>query len=192
MMLNLNPENAPLPSKGLRLGRTACLDIDGVPLFGFTEDSWRAETKCEACDYAITSLRGGDRHNGPAELRAALGRRRASRAAGETGVLLQCDRCANITTDRYRGRDLRTHNPRGRVTADKAKEARKNRGASAAAADPAADGGSGLGDLLQAAAAAAVVNQITAPPGSGTSAATAGPAGEGPGPGGDDFGLAWI
>lgn len=85
----------------MRLGRTAGIDIDGVPLFGFTEASWRAETSCEACEYAITSLRGEDRHNGPAKLRAALTRQRVSRAAGEMGVLLQCDRSANVNTGRY-------------------------------------------------------------------------------------------
>lgn len=88
MMLNLDPERAPLPSKRLKLGRVPQLDQPSLPIYGLSDDSWRFVTVCQSCDYSI--LGSFDRHNGASNYSIALSQQRRRVAAGCPNAPILC------------------------------------------------------------------------------------------------------
>lgn len=87
MMLNLDPERAPLPSKRLKLGRVN-LDHPGLPIYGLSDESWKNVTVCQSCDYSI--LGSFDRHNGASNYSIALRSQRRRVAAGCPSAPILC------------------------------------------------------------------------------------------------------
>jgi hypothetical protein len=91
VMLYRDPDNGPLPSKGLRLARIPGLDQpEPVPVYGLAEDSWSLEIACCTCHRAILNK---DRVWGPLKLREARKRRAARIHNGEQPPQLLCAAC---------------------------------------------------------------------------------------------------
>ena len=90
VMIYSDPDNAPLPSKGLPLARIPALDPEDGPVYGLTEDSWKLEIACHQCQQLVLN---NDRVGGPIKLREAR-RRRAERVKnGDQAPQLLCGDC---------------------------------------------------------------------------------------------------